>query len=191
MEVPVTIQLLGRAASYDRSFNLKVSSENADLGIDYELNNKAELPAGETTVNYIVTLKRTDILQQEIKELLVEISANDNFIIPFAFQMESANEISTTRYRILFSDQFTAPPVCWEALMIGEISHIKFILICDVLDFDPADFNVAGSISLAQWIFISQQMSSYVTDQESLKASGLPYDERVYNEDGSTVKFKR
>ena len=63
MEVPVTVQLLGRAVGYDRQVDITVSSDNASEGTDYILPENAILPAGEYSFDYTVTLLRTEALE--------------------------------------------------------------------------------------------------------------------------------
>ena len=74
VEVPVKVQLLGRPASKDRTFGITVVSDNAQEGIDYLLPQKAVLPAGASSVDYVVTLKRTAALKQEKKMLHLQIT---------------------------------------------------------------------------------------------------------------------
>ena len=68
MEVPVTVQLLGRAVGYDRQVDITVSSDNASEGTDYILPENAILPAGEYSFDYTVTLLRTEALETAKKE---------------------------------------------------------------------------------------------------------------------------
>lgn len=63
MQVPVKIQLVGRPTDHPREIALMVSSEDAQEGTDYILPEKAEMPAGETVLEYMITLKRTAILK--------------------------------------------------------------------------------------------------------------------------------
>ena len=65
MQVPVKIQLVGRPADQPREIALTVSSEDAREGVDYVLPEKAEMPAGETTLEYMITLKRSAILKSQ------------------------------------------------------------------------------------------------------------------------------
>ena len=45
LDVPVVIQTIGRQADIDRPVNLKVWSDNAEEGVDYELLTPAVVPA--------------------------------------------------------------------------------------------------------------------------------------------------
>ena len=79
MEVPVTVQLLGRASSLDREVSISVSSDNAEEGTDYILPESAVLPAGEYSFDYVVTLLRTAELQTSRKE--VRLSSSTSLIL--------------------------------------------------------------------------------------------------------------
>ena len=54
LEVPVKVQLMGRTAEYDRPLEIRISSENAQEGTDYVLPAQAVLPAGASSVDYVV-----------------------------------------------------------------------------------------------------------------------------------------
>ena len=64
----------------------RVTSQDAEEGTDYTLGGDAVLPAGSVSFDYVVTLKRTDILKEKTKNLLLELRPNANFIIPFTSQ---------------------------------------------------------------------------------------------------------
>ena len=60
LEVPVRLQLVGRAAAQPRAVDIRVTSQDAEEGTDYTLGGDAVLPAGSVSFAYVVTLKRTD-----------------------------------------------------------------------------------------------------------------------------------
>lgn len=164
--------------------------EDAEEGTDYTLGGEAVLPAGSVSFDYVVTLKRTDILKEKTKNLLLELRANENFIIPFTSQVQSGGDtVSAVTFKINFSDQFTAPPAGWRSLFVGPFSQQKFELICDVMEIPRADFNEVGKITDAKWLYIESRMINYVRDQEKLKAGGEPYDERAFDENGNPLQF--
>lgn len=171
LEVPVRLQLVGRAAAQPRAVDVRVTSQDAEEGTDYTLGGEAVLPAGSVSFDYVVTLKRTDILKEKTKNLLLELRANENFIIPFTSQVQSGGDtVSAVTFKINFSDQFTAPPAGWRSLFVGPFSQQKFELICDVMEIPRADFNEVGKITNAKWLYIESRMINYVRDQEKLKA---------------------
>ncbi len=192
IEIPVKLQLMGRKSDYARQIGVSVESDNAVAGTDYILPHEpAALPSGATEYSYIITLKRTAALKQQIKSLTLKLTANDNFIIPFTHQVQTGGEkTSVERFVIEFSDQFTAPPQGWKKMFVGDFSQQKFELICDVLGIPRADFNESGKISSAKWMFIQSQMLAYVQDQVILQAAGEPYDERAFDQNGNPLSFE-
>lgn len=190
MEVPVRIQLLGRMSPEARSVALRITSPDAVEGVDFTAPDEALLPANATYFDYPVTLYRTDALKSQVKRLVVELAANENFRLPFTEQIQSGGDtVSTVRYTILFSDQFTAPPAGWQTIFVGEFSQQKFELICDVMQIARADFNEEGKIASAKWMYIRSTMITYVADQERLRDEGQPYDERAFDASGSPLSF--
>lgn len=190
MEVPVRIQQLGRLSQTPRPVNLRISSLDAVEGVDYTMAEEALLPANATWFDFPITLYRTEELKSVTKRLVIELAANDYFCIPFTEQIQSGGDtVSTVRYTILFSDQFTAPPAGWQELFIGDFSQQKFELICDVMQIARADFNEEGKISSAKWMYIQSTMTNYVLDQERLRDAGQTYDERAFDESGAPLSF--
>ena len=79
LDVPVVIQTIGRQADIDRPVNLKVWSDNAEEGVDYELLTPAVVPAHASMFSYVVRLKRTEAIKTELKSIYLELSANEYF----------------------------------------------------------------------------------------------------------------
>lgn len=66
-------------------------------------------------LDYNVQLNRTAVLKQENREIVLELKANEHFILPFEYQVQSGNDTTTViRYRIIFSDRFTVAPESWD-----------------------------------------------------------------------------
>lgn len=142
-------------------------------------------------LDYNVQLNRTAVLKQENREIVLELKANEHFILPFEYQVQSGNDTTTViRYRIIFSDRFTVAPESWDEDFGGEFSQQKFELICRVLEIDPAEFNTAGGISLARWQFIYIEMCDYVATQTEKKAAGEEYDEEAFDPTTGEPLFK-
>ena len=190
MLIPIKLQLLGRPSDQDRIVNLIVDSDNAEMGVDYELPAEAVIKAGETTSDYIVTLHRTEALQLDEKLLRLHLEANENFIIPFT-TITQAGSVTTSAcdLTLSFSDKFTAPPDGWETTFVGKFSQQKFELIVKVIGISKSDFTVRGKITQAKWFYIQEQMISYVKTQQKQKENGETYDEDAFDEDGNPLKF--
>lgn len=191
LEVPVRIQLLGRAAGHDRNVELTVTSENAEEGIDYVLPEHCVLPAGGYAFDYMVRLNRTEALKSARKMITLRLHPNDEFTLPVTSLVQTADTVSTVELRIYFSDMFTTAPDAWEEGLIGDFSQQKFVLICDVLDIAPADFNDPGVITLAKQLYIAAEMSAYVREQVERRAAGEEYDLNAFDpETGEPLIFR-
>ena len=191
MEVPVKVQLLGRSADQDRPLAVTVSSDNAREGVDYVLPQQAVMPAGASSVDYVVVLKRTDALKSERKTIHLTLHANEHFDLPVSKMEQIADTVSIVDVRIYFSDMFTKAPAAWDENLLGEFTQQKFELICKVLHIDPADFNDPSVITLAKMLYISAEMTAYVTEQKENRNAGQDYDEDAFDpQTGEPLTFR-
>ncbi|MFR3328838.1 MAG: DUF4843 domain-containing protein [Odoribacter splanchnicus] len=191
MTIAVKVQALGRPVPYARPIDIRVAGGDAIAGTDYELTTIAEMPAEAVTLDYNVQLNRTAVLKQEDREIVLELRANDHFILPFEYQVQSGNDTTTVvRYRIIFSDRFTVAPENWNEDFGGKFSQQKFELMCRVLEIDPAEFNQASGISLAKWQFIYIEMCDYVAIQTEKKEAGEEYDQEAFDPTTGEPLFK-
>ena len=191
MEVPVKVQLLGRSAEYDRPIAVTVSSDNAQEGIDYILPDQAVMPAGASSVDYIVVLKRTPAIKQERKMIHLTLHANEHFDLPVSRMEQIADTVSIVDVRIYFSDMFTKAPAAWDKNLLGEFTQQKFELICKVLQIDPDDFNDPAVITLAKMLYISAEMTAYVAEQKENRDAGMEYDRAAFDsQTGEPLTFR-
>ena len=191
MEVPVKVQLLGRSADQDRPLAVTVSSDNAQEGVDYLLPQQAFMPAGASSMDYMVVLKRTDALKSERKMIHLTLHANEHFDLPVAKMEQIADTVSIVDVRIYFSDMFTKAPAAWDENLLGEFTQQKFELICKVLQIDPADFNDPSVITLAKMLYISAEMTAYVAEQKENKDAGKEYDKDAFDpQTGEPLTFR-
>lgn len=191
MEVPVKVQLLGRSAEYDRPIAVTVSSDNAHEGVDYILPDQAVMPAGASSVDYIVVLKRTPAIKQERKMIHLTLHANEHFDLPVSRMEQIADTVSIVDVRIYFSDMFTKAPAAWDKNLLGEFTQQKFELICKVLQIDPDDFNDPAVITLAKMLYISAEMTAYVAEQKESRDAGMEYDLEAFDsQTGEPLTFR-
>ena len=191
MEVPVKVQLLGRSAEYDRPIAVTVYSENAREGVDYILPDQAVMPAGASSVDYVVVLKRTPALKQERKMIHLTLHANEHFDLPVSRMEQVADTVSIVDVRIYFSDMFTKAPAAWDKNLLGEFTQQKFELICKVLQIDPDDFNDPAVITLAKMLYISAEMTAYVAEQKENRDAGMEYDRAAFDsQTGEPLTFR-
>ena len=191
MEVPVKVQLLGRSADQDRPIAVTVSSDNAQEGVDYVLPQQAVMPAGASSVDYMVVLKRTDALKQERKMIHLTLHANEHFDLPVSRLEQIADTVSVVDVRIYFSDMFTKAPAAWDENLLGKFTQQKFELICKVLQINPADFNDPSLITLAKMLYISAEMTAYVAEQKENRDAGKDYDKEAFDpKSGEPLTFR-
>ena len=191
MEVPVKVQLLGRSADHARPLAVTVSSDNAWEGLDYVLPQQAVMPAGASSVDYVVVLKRTDALKSERKMIHLTLHANEYFDLPVSKMEQIADTVSIVDVRIYFSDMFTKAPAAWDENLLGEFTQQKFELICKVLHIDPADFNDPSVITLAKMLYISAEMTAYVAEQKENRDAGKEYDQDAFDpQTGEPLTFR-
>ena len=191
MEVPVKVQLLGRSADQDRPLAVTVSSDNAQEGVDYVLPQQAVMPAGASSVDYVVVLKRTDALKSERKMIHLTLHANEHFDLPVSKMEQIADTVSIVDVRIYFSDMFTKAPAAWDENLLGKFTQQKFELICKVLQINPADFNDPSLITLAKMLYISAEMTAYVAEQKENKDAGKDYDMDAFDpKTGEPLTFR-
>ena len=191
MEVPVKVQLLGRSAEYDRPIAVTVYSENAHEGVDYILPDQAVMPAGASSVDYVVVLKRTPAIKQERKMIHLTLHANEHFYLPVSRMEQIADTVSIVDVRIYFSDMFTKAPAAWDKNLLGEFTQQKFELICKVLQIDPDDFNDPAVITLAKMLYISAEMTAYVAEQKESRDAGMEYDRAAFDsQTGEPLTFR-
>jgi len=192
VEIPVKVQLLGRTTDTDRPFSISVNSENAVEGVDYILPEAAVMPAGASSVDYVVKLKRTEPLKREKMMICLQIHANEHFDLPVTHIVQINDTVSTLDYRIYFSDMFTKAPAAWDENLVGEFTQQKFELICKVLGIDPGDFNDPGVITLAKLLYISAEMTAYVQGEAEKKKAGEEYDREAFDpQSGEPLTFGR
>ena len=191
MEVPVKVQLLGRSADQDRPLAVTVSSDNAREGVDYVLPQQAVMPAGASSVDYVVVLKRTDALKSERKMIHLTLHANEYFDLPVSKMEQIADTVSIVDVRIYFSDMFTKAPAAWDENLLGKFTQQKFELICKVLHIDPADFNDPSVVTLAKMLYISAEMTAYVAEQKENRDAGKDYDKEAFDpKTGEPLTFR-
>lgn len=193
MEVSVRVQVLGNPSATERPVAIRVAGGTAEEGTDYELKTAAVIPADSVGLDYVVELKRTPILKEGDKVLVLEVAANDYFATPFDYRVQSGSDTTTVvRYRIIFTDRFTVAPEAWDPQYGGVFSQQKFELMCRVAELDPADFNQAGGVSLVKWRFIALTMDSYIRKEVAKKENGEPYDTEVYDKQtGEPLTFEQ
>ena len=173
IDVPVTVQTVGRQADADRPVALRVWSDNAVEKVDYELPVPAVMPAHASSFSFVVRLIKTEALLTEQKTIHLELSSNEYFS---TFLSEEATGdlqrpyADMLAYRIDFSNLYSVPPAGWLPEYVGEFSERKLRLLWKLYgDVVPrADYNVAGAIPFNKWIYMQREVDNYLFTQGNI-----------------------
>ena len=156
---------MGEVKNEIRHVAIKVTEINAEVGIDYQsLNDSYEIPAGSVYCEIPVCLMRTEALQQEIKELKIELVANEDFDLLYKEDVPSSG--STVIYnklsqRILFHEMILEAPDTWNEYWLGTFSAKKFTTICDVMDIPRENFLDMTYMTFGRIQIIARYMDDY------------------------------
>lgn len=194
IDIPVAIKLMGRLSDQPRKVLLRVWSEDAEVGKDYILPEEIYIPAGQADAQYMVTLIKTPDLKAKAKTVWLELLPGGELGLPVKGEKNAAGEfVSALKFRIVFSDMFTTPPAAWEKDLLGEFTQQKFELITKVLDdIDRSAFNDPEKMTLSLSLFISVEMTRYVSEQVEKKAKGQDYDKDAFDKKtGEALSFSK
>lgn len=172
-DVSVVVQSIGRQADYDRPVDIRVWSDNAVEGVDYELVTPAVLPAHTSSFNYVVRLKRTEVLKTELKSIYLELYSNDSFetfLEQYATGETDRPYAEMLKFRIDFSDYYSTQPLGWRPEYVGAFSERKLRLMWKLFDdvVDREAYNVAGGIPFNRWVYMQRQVNDYLAAQENI-----------------------
>lgn len=173
LDVPVIVQTVGRQSEKDRPVNLRVWSDNAVEGVDYELPVPAVMPAGASSFSFVVRLLKTEALRTETKSVYLELSANEYFSTFLEREPtgdESHPYAGMLEYRIDFSNYYSTPPAGWLPEYVGEFSERKLRLLWKLFDdiIPRENYNVAGAIPFNQWIYMQREVDNYLFTQANI-----------------------
>ncbi len=183
--VSIPVQLVGRASDEPRPVNIKVVGGSAKEGDDFVLPVNPVLPAGASSFNYEITLKRSTTLQEEAKTIEIAIEENEYFrpiITHEITDIQSGTDVTTMRHKIEFSELFTKAPAAW-VNDIAEFTPQRFFLTCRVMEIPRADFNDRSKISSARFQYLMTEMVKYVAEQLLLENP----DPEIFDEDGNKI----
>lgn len=173
MDIPVKVQTIGRQSEADRPVDIRVYSDNAVVGTDYELITPAVVPALMSSFSYVVRLRRTPDLLAETKTVYLELHPNGYFQT-FLSQEPSSNSqrpyTSMLTYRIDFSDYYSTAPSGWRPEYVGAFSERKLRLMWKLFDavVPRADYNIRGAIPFNKWVYMQQEINKYMLTQENI-----------------------
>ena len=179
--VSIPVQLVGKATDEPRPVNIKVVGGSAKEGDDFVLPANPVLPAGASSFNYEITLKRSTALQEEAKTIEIAIEENEYFrpiITHEITDIQSGTDVSTMRHKIEFSEA----PAAWYTY-IYPFTPQRFFLTCRVMDIPRSDFNDASKISSFRFQYLMSEMVKYVAEQLLLENP----DPEIFDENGTPI----
>ena len=173
LDVPVVVQSIGRQSVVDRPVALRVWSDNAVEGADYELPTPSVMPAGASSFSFVVRLLKTDALLTEQKTIHLELSANEYFETFLSQEATGSSGRPYTemlKYRIDYSNYYSTPPAGWLPEYVGEFSERKLRLLWKLFDdvVPREDYNVAGAIPYNRWIYMQREVDNYLFTQANI-----------------------
>ncbi|MBC5621625.1 MULTISPECIES: DUF4843 domain-containing protein [Butyricimonas] len=183
--VSIPVQLVGRAIDEPRPVNIKVVGGSAKEGDDFVLPVNPVLPAGASSFNYEITLKRSTVLQEEAKTIEIAIEENEYFrpiITHEITDIQSGTDVTAIRHKIEFSELFTAAPAAWYTY-IYPFTPQCFFLTCRVMNIPRSDFNDTSKISSFRFQYFMSEMRKYVAEQLLLENP----DPEIFDENGDTI----
>lgn len=183
--VSIPVQLVGRAIDEPRPVNIKVVGGSAKEGDDFVLPVNPVLPAGASSFNYEITLKRSTILQEEAKTIEIAIEENEYFrpiITHEITDIQSGTDVTAMRHKIEFSELFTEAPTAWYT-KICPFTPQRFFLTCRVMDVPRSDFNDPSKISFFRFQYFISEMRKYVAEQLLLENP----DPEIFDENGDPI----
>ena len=195
IDVPVVVQSVGWQADVDRPVDIRVSSDNAVEGIDYELITPALMPAHVSQFIYYVRVKKTDALSSEIKIVNLELRANEYFETFLEKSATGDSEypyVDMLHYRIAYSNFFSMAPEGWRPEYVGVFSERKLRLLWKLFDYIPREnYYQRYLIPFNQWTYMSQSVNEYMYDQEAIMRGWSPgkVDEDALDENGNLLDF--
>lgn len=192
VDMPVVVQSVGRQADFDREVLIKVSSPDAELGVDYELITPPVMPANTSRFVYYVRVKKVPALETAAKTIYLELQSNDYFQI--FLQQESTGDSQNPytdmlHYRIEYSNFFAIAPEGWLEEYVGVFSERKLRLLWSRYPYIPREnFNSKGLIPYNQWVYIQKDINEYMAEQFWLHLDGMA-DEEALDENGNLLDF--
>lgn len=147
--VYLPVNVLGNVADYDRTYRVKVVSDVAVEGVDYEpLHEEYVVPANASAVQLPLVLLRTERLKKEKLRLTVELLENEDFklLLPSKLGKDQKTEVSTTHLKVIFSEIYTKPFywVFYGQEVFGDFTLAKFEFVNAQMGWAPADWDNGG-----------------------------------------------
>jgi hypothetical protein len=182
--IMIPVQVTGAPIAQDREYSVSVdpSSTEAATG-HYVLPGKFIMPAGKVIDSLPVKLLRAKDLQDTVKNLILNLSPNQNFNTDIKISPAPADTINLLSFKINVSDILLAGPY-WNSVFatyFGTFSVKKVRLLNQIVGM-PLNFPINGIYDLnlsADAALYAIAMSRYLKDQATAGYT-------IYEDDGIT-----
>ncbi|WP_159638857.1 DUF4843 domain-containing protein [Sphingobacterium composti Ten et al. 2007 non Yoo et al. 2007] len=190
-KIKLEVNLFGKVADYDRSFNIKIldteePTEQAKAGIDYlEFPMTYTIPKGQAKAFIEINLLRTEALKSTNKILTIELEESDDLKFLYSRKLTDSNDNSKLLdiKRVIRMNENFPQPAWWGIYgtrYFGTWSMDKSILICDLMGINrekwagnslvDEDFN--ESIIKYAGVFVHRWLAKQ--DPKILDSNGQP-----------------
>jgi len=184
----LVVRVQGTVSTVDRKIKVTVDpSSTAILGTHFALPENIVLHAGKQVDTIPVTVRRTADMKTKKFTLVLNLEENEFFSTKMqskVINVITKKTISYIRFKLTVEDQVTQPKG-WVAGFFGPFSVKKFFLMCDLMNLDPAIFNMSPGgpgLTVSDVQYYQNFMKRYLIDQ---KASG----NTIYEGDGTEMFF--
>ncbi|TKC06187.1 DUF4843 domain-containing protein [Pedobacter frigoris] len=190
VEFPVKVMITGPVKDYDRNFKVEVNPDSTTAIARQHYTAIKELwtiPAGATSTNIIVRLKRTPDLQNVIKNLGLRLVANEHFSLSFPEwdaipEFTSGTvvpEFDASLHTLRLNDVMVQPvvwsgsiqPVNRESGLMGVFSRKKMEFLTSNLGVKYEDFASTDIMPMARQLLIASDAAAILI---RLKDAGTP-----------------
>ena len=140
------VRVSGQVTDFDRKLRMKVAETNGTEDTDFMALPEYYTVAARSTVCIApVILKRSELLKQEERYLILELQESEDFklMLPEQNKNKSGEKYSKIRYKIVFSEIMVAPKR-WNNAYFGTFSVKKLSVMCEKMQITRDKFNDAN-----------------------------------------------
>lgn len=161
----LVVRGVGDVVDFDRVFNVVLDSATAEEGKHFEpIASEYVLKAGRTKGYIPVTLHRTADLAKKELAIHLRLVANEYFGQQLIYKKQNSKDMNITCMSVWVTGKIAKPKV-WIASYFGYFSEAKIIMINQLLDINPTEWNSTTVWPIGRIIGISNYMTNYLNDQ--------------------------
>ncbi|SJZ69259.1 protein of unknown function [Chitinophaga eiseniae] len=160
----IPVRTMGTPVGYDRTFSVGTTQSNAVAGKHYDaLPDSFVMRANRVVDTIRLRLRRTPDMMTDTVSLVLQLQANDYFTTNMARVAIGNNTwLSATTLRIRMTDVLSKPAF-WFSAVFGSFSRKKFLLVCELTDYDP--YKLANAVPIADTYYLGKVTQRYLDEQ--------------------------